>query len=83
MYRDSIAARCVQLTRAVVDGLSTCMQCVAFWTAVFLPLVYVPLLLGGDSVTGGLSFLWKLIALNIAAVVVGYRYDGALRRFER
>jgi len=43
----------------------------AFWTAVALPFLYVPLLVGGLA-SGERAALAALLALNVAALYVGH-----------
>lgn len=65
-HRLATAAR---TTAAVVER-------VAFWTAVALPLVYVPLFAAGlpDRVPGPVLVL-ALVTLNVLAVLLGYNHD--------
>lgn len=53
------------------------IETVAFWTAVALPFLYVPLFLSGlDTTSEALSFL-GLLLLNVIALVVGHPHaDG-------
>lgn len=60
-------------TRAVVRG-------VAFWTAVLLPLAYLPLVIAGVPPIPDPSVLAILVAVNVLALVLGRSYDGASRR---
>ncbi len=58
----------------LTSSLRTLVRAIAFWTAVLLPLVYVPLLATGlDSVTMALTFV-ALMAVNVCALVVGQPY---------
>lgn len=48
---------------------------IAFWSAIVLPFLYIPLLATGlDSRSMVLTFL-LLVVLNAAALLVGHRYD--------
>ncbi len=72
----------VPTSTASDDGSRTTrwVVAVAFWTAVALPLVHVPLLVV-RPVTGGRALLVvALVALNALALVVGYphRRDGGV-----
>lgn len=49
------------------------LRFLAFWAAVLLPLVYLPLLHGGLS-GGEPTVLGALLAVNVAALVVGHGY---------
>ncbi|MFC7203534.1 hypothetical protein ACFQJC_08415 [Haloferax namakaokahaiae] len=46
------------------------VQVVAFWSAIALPLAYLPLLAGGLE-TGELSLFVGLLAVHAAALVIG------------
>lgn len=48
------------------------VEALAFWSAVALPFVYLPLLLGGfDDLTGALTFVGLLLA-NFVALYLGH-----------
>lgn len=47
----------------------------AFWTAVVLPFLYVPLLVGGVSTSGERVALLVLLALNFLALYLGHDHD--------
>lgn len=51
---------------------------VAFWTAVLLPFIYLPLLFAGVSWAVEPSVIATCLAVNVVAVVVGRWYDGAV-----
>jgi hypothetical protein len=51
---------------------SALVQVVAFWAAIFLPFVYLPLLYGG--LDGELWTFSGLLALNAVALVLGHDY---------
>jgi hypothetical protein len=54
--------------------LLTPVRALAFWTAVVLPLTYLPVLATGlDSLQMGLAFV-ALLAVNVCALVVGQPY---------
>ncbi|MEF8818767.1 MAG: hypothetical protein V5A31_09305 [Haloferacaceae archaeon] len=55
------------LRHAVVDPL----QALSFWTAVLLPLAYLPLVADGLG-SGETSVLLALVAVNAAALVLGH-----------
>jgi VIT1/CCC1 family predicted Fe2+/Mn2+ transporter len=58
----------------LTSSLRTLVRAIAFWTAVLLPLVYVPLLATGlDSVPMALTFV-ALMTVNVCALVVGQPY---------
>lgn len=50
------------------------IEAVAFWAAVAMPFVYLPLLITGIETTSEAIALLALIALHVAALVVGRRY---------
>lgn len=60
----SVATRCRQLTVGSV-------RAAAFWTAVFLPLAYVPAAYTMDGSTA----LLALLALHMACVVIGHEHN--------
>lgn len=60
--------------RSTVSRLATLVQGLAFWTAVLLPMVYLPPLLAGHPAVVDLSVLGKLIAVNVVAIAVGHRH---------
>ncbi len=49
------------------------LEAVGFWTAVVLPFLYLPLLADGFTGNDPLAF-GALLALNVAALVVGHGY---------
>lgn len=55
------------LRHAVVDPL----RALSFWTAVLLPLAYLPLVANGLG-NGETSVLFALVVVNAAALVVGH-----------
>jgi hypothetical protein len=56
-------------------GLKTGVSTVAFWTAVVLPFLHVPLLLTGlEQASVQLSFV-ALVALNVVAVLLGQPHN--------
>lgn len=60
----SVAAQCRQLT---VDSV----RAAGFWTAVFLPLAYVP----GAYTMDGSAALLALLALHMACIVIGHEHN--------
>jgi len=58
----------------VSESLVAPVRSLAFWTAIALPFLYVPLLLSGlDSGSTRTAFL-ALVALNAVALFVGHSY---------
>lgn len=51
------------------------VQAAAFYTAIVLPLVYLPLLAGGID-TARITVLLGLLMANAAALVLGHNYGG-------
>ena len=58
------------LRHAVVDPL----RALSFWTAVLLPLAYLPLVANGLG-NGEMSVLASLVAVNAAALVIGHGHE--------
>ncbi len=57
--------------RSLVPGFERA----AFWTAVALPFLYVPLLVGGISTSGERVALVVLLGLNFLALYAGHDHD--------
>jgi len=72
---ESFAVGCRETALAVLAWTVTTGLAVAFWTAVLLPLAYVPLVVAGFSPVVDLSVFGKLVALNVVALVVGQFHD--------
>ena len=47
----------------------------AFWTAVVLPFLYVPLLFGGIHTSGELVAFAVLLAINLLALYLGHDHE--------
>jgi hypothetical protein len=56
-----------------VEALTVPLRFLAFWAAVALPFLYLPLLLGGLDGQQATVFL-ALLALNVVALVLGHEY---------
>jgi hypothetical protein len=63
--RDSRAAQLTELVRRPVEAM-------AFWAAIVLPFVYLPLLVGGFDDTTSLLLFVGLVAANVLALFVGH-----------
>lgn len=50
------------------------VEAIAFWTAIVLPFLYVPLLFYGLETTAELATFFGLLGLNLVAFAVGHRY---------
>lgn len=57
----------------LTDALTGFVSFVAFWVGTLLPLAYVPLLAGGVLSTRPITF-GALVAVNVAAMVLGHGY---------
>jgi len=60
------------------DGLALLrrpVEAAAFWSAVVLPFLYVPLFLSGLETAGTLDACVALIGLHVAALVLGRGYN--------
>jgi len=74
--RDAIRSPAAGLSKPVAY-LARPIRFVAFWVAVALPFLYLPLLVGGLEGSEPIAF-GALLAANVVALVVGhgYRADG-------
>lgn len=50
------------------------IEAIAFWSAVALPFLYLPLLVMGLETTAELMVFFGLVALNALAFVIGHRH---------
>lgn len=55
-------------------GVRTTLSAVSFWSAVLLPLVYVPVLLHGPETSAGRLVVLALLALHLLSLVGGRNY---------
>lgn len=63
-------------SRAIeIDALIRPIEAAAFWMAIVLPFLYLPLLFYGLETTGQLLAFFGLLGLNIVAIVLGNRYN--------
>jgi hypothetical protein len=51
------------------------LRALAFWLAVLLPFLHVPLLVAGVGAPGRLPAYLGLVGLNAVALVVGHSYE--------
>lgn len=58
---------CHAPTRPVVSG--------AFWLAIVLPFVHLPLLLAGVDTPGRLGAFFGLLSLNVVCLAVGHHHE--------
>ena len=57
-------------------GPGSMIRGAGFWTAILLPVLYVPLLLIGNSWVVDLTNFAKVIALHVASLAVGRGHAG-------
>lgn len=50
------------------------LEALAFWTAIALPFLYIPLLFYGLESPAELAAFVGLVGLNVVAFVIGHRY---------
>lgn len=60
--------------RLLVSSLSEPLSAVAFWSAIALPLLYVPLLAAGLATTQDLLLFLGLFGLHVTALFGGRSY---------
>ena len=51
------------------------IEAIAFWAAIALPFLHVPLLLYGLETTGQLVAFLSLLLLNVLALLIGHGYN--------
>lgn len=68
---DRLPEHAAPMFAAIVRSL----EAVAFWSAIALPFLYVPLLVTGLEATAQLTAFLTLLALHALAIVGGYRYN--------
>lgn len=67
----------VQGLGVLVRALVAAVRGLAFWTAVLLPLAYLPLFAVGTVGGRDLVVVWQLIGINVVALLVGHLHgDG-------
>lgn len=57
---------------SIRQTVATPIQAVAFWVAVVLPFLYVPLLAAGLDTAGTMNAFFGLLAANAVALLVGH-----------
>ena len=60
--------------RTAVDHVRPLLQATAFWSAVVMPFLYVPLLLGGLTGSEFPTFV-ALVLVNATVLVIGHGHD--------
>ncbi|WP_122088883.1 hypothetical protein [Halalkalicoccus subterraneus] len=61
--------------RLAVSTLTRPFEAAAFWSAVALPFLYLPLLVAGLDSSAQLSAFLALLALHAVAIVGGHRHN--------
>jgi hypothetical protein len=62
---------------SVSDAVGLCLVAlrgVAFWTAVMLPIVYLPLLVASSFTTLNPLYAFSLVGIHVVALLVGHRH---------
>ncbi|PSP76356.1 hypothetical protein BRC81_12020 [Halobacteriales archaeon QS_1_68_20] len=72
---DEADGRRSDLARIVARSLAPGVERAAFWTAVVLPFLYVPLLVGGVATSGERVALGVLLGLNFLTLYAGHDHD--------
>lgn len=62
-------------SRSLRDAVLNPIKLLAFWSAIALPFLYLPLLATGLESQSVLLAFVSLVVLNVCALVVGHRYD--------
>ena len=60
---------------SLIAQIARSLEVVAFWSAIALPFLYVPLLVNGVGTTAQLTAFLTLLVLHAIAIVGGYRYN--------
>lgn len=63
--------------RVAVSALARPFEAAAFWSAIALPFLYLPLMFSGLESTSQLSAFVALLALHAVSIVAGHRYNRA------
>lgn len=64
---------------ALDESLRGALAALAFWIAIALPALYLPLLIAGIESTDGLLAFLGLLGLHVVALVGGRRYRSTTR----
>ena len=70
--KNSLAVGSEWATNLTVRKGTELVRVIAFWTAVVLPFLYLPLLFGG--LEGDATLFGSLLALNAVALLLGHDY---------
>lgn len=60
---------------SLLARLARSLEAAAFWSAIALPFLYVPLLVNGVATTAQFTAFLTLLALHALAIVGGHRYN--------
>lgn len=63
--------------RMAVSALARPFEAAAFWSAIALPFLYLPLLVSGLGSSAQFTAFLALLALHAVAIVGGHRYNRA------
>jgi len=69
-----ILPACLSAILTVGIGLTTFVQGLAFWIAVVLPALYIPMAVADPTVIAELRAFWACVALHVVTLLVGHRY---------
>lgn len=58
----------------IAGSIARPLEAVAFWTAIALPFLYIPLLIYGLETRGQVGVFLGLVVLNLIAFVLGHGY---------
>lgn len=67
--------RFVKQAEPLIATIARPLEAVAFWSAIALPFLYVPLLLNGVGTTAQLTAFLTLLVLHALTIVGGHRYN--------
>lgn len=68
---NSLHERVARYVRNTIPAARTAGRAAGFWSAVTIPLVYLPLLAAGLDTTQDVSLFLSLLLLNLVGLVVG------------
>lgn len=74
----SVLDGCREVVSFSLRGSATVVRGIGFWTGILLPLLYVPMLLLNHSLVVEVTTFAKLIALHVAALLVGRGHAGGV-----
>lgn len=72
---EDAAEASVSALRRILPAATASLRASAFWLAVALPFLYVPLLAEGVSTDGELGALAVLLVVNVLALYAGHDYQ--------